>query len=77
MNATYDLTLDVSQDDCPVPTIKTKEVLDTLVSGDVLEVITSKEGTISNLRTLIKNNPYELLKESKSDELFKFYIKKL
>lgn len=69
--------LDVTQDDCPIPTIKTKEVLDTLVPGDVLKVITSKEGTISNLRTLVKNNPYELLKESKSNEQFKFYIKKL
>lgn len=77
MSTTYNLMLDVTQDDCPIPTIKTKEVLDTLVPGDVLKVITSKEGTISNLRTLVKNNPYELLKESKSNEQFKFYIKKL
>ncbi|MDI1309290.1 MAG: sulfurtransferase TusA family protein [Methylotenera sp.] len=77
MNITYDLILDVTQDDCPVPTIKTKEVLDTLTSGYTLKVVTNKEGTINNLRTLVKNNAYELLKESKSDDLFNFYIKKL
>ena len=77
MNTTYDLILDATQDDCPIPTIKAKEVLDTLTSGDILKVVTSKEGTINNLRTLVKNNTYELLKESKSDDLFNFYIKKL
>lgn len=77
MNTTYDLLLDASQDDCPVPTIKTKEVLDTLTSGSILKVVTSKEGTIRNLHTLVKNNAYELLKESRSDGLFSFYIKKL
>ena len=77
MNTTYDLILDATQDDCPIPTIKAKEVLDTLTSGDILKVVTSKEGTINNLRTLVKNNTYELLKESKSNDLFNFYIKKL
>lgn len=77
MTTTYDFLLDATQDDCPVPTIKTKEALNTLNSGDILKVVTSKEGTINNLRTLVKNNDYELLKETKADNVLNFYIKKL
>ena len=77
MNTDYDVLLDATQDDCPVPTIKTKQVLDGMPPGAVLKVITSKEGTIRNIRTFVKNNHYELFRETKSAERFNFYVKKL
>ena len=77
MNITYDLILDTTQDDCPIPIIKAKDVLDAMLSGQVLKIITSKEGTIGNIRVLVQNNPYELLSESKSEGHYLFYVKKL
>lgn len=77
MSIEYNVLLDATLDDCPVPTIRTKETLDSMREGEVLKVVTSKEGTVGNLRTLIKNNPYELLSQSRDSDSFEFYIRKL
>lgn len=77
MTINHDAVLDVRHEDSPIPTIKTKEVLDSLSAGDVLKVITSKESTVKNIRTLVANNSYTLLKESKNEEGFIFLIEKL
>lgn len=77
MKISYDVLLDATQDDCPIPTIKTKQALDEMASGTILKVVASKEGTVKNMRTLVSNNPYELLRETKSAKVFNFYIKKL
>ncbi|MDO9282392.1 MAG: sulfurtransferase TusA family protein [Methylotenera sp.] len=73
----FNVMLDVTSDESPVPTIRTKETLDTLTSGQVLKVVTSKESTIKNIRTLVANNPFELLDNMKNEEGFVFFIKKL
>lgn len=76
MNIDYNVLLDATQDDCPIPTIKTKQMLDEMVSGAVLKVVTSKEGTIRNIRTFVNSNHYELLHETRGAEGFHFYIRK-
>lgn len=73
----FNVMLDVTSDESPVPTIRTKETLDTLASGEVLKVVTSKESTVKNIRTLVANNPFELLDNRKNKEGFVFFIKKL
>lgn len=77
MHIDYNVLLDVTQDDCPVPIIRTKEMLDEMVVGAVLKVVTSKEGTIKNVRTFVNNNHCELVREIRSEEGFHFYIRKL
>ena len=77
MHIDYDELLDATQDDCPVPTVKTKEMLDKMAAGAVLKLLTSKEGTVRNIRTFVRNNPYELLRETKGAGNFHFYIRKL
>ncbi|MDO9366458.1 MAG: sulfurtransferase TusA family protein [Methylotenera sp.] len=73
----FNVMLDVTSDESPVPTIRTKETLDTLASGQILKVVTSKESTVKNIRTLVANNPFELLDNRKNEEGFVFFIKKL
>lgn len=72
----YTVLLDVRNEDSPIPTIRAKEILDCINSGDILKVITSKESTIKNLKTLVANNPFSLLQHSKSEEGFIFFIQK-
>ncbi len=76
MNISYSVELDVTQADCPVPTIKTKEILDGMTCNEILKVITSKEGTIKNIRTLVRQHNYVLIHETKTVEGFVFYIQK-
>jgi tRNA 2-thiouridine synthesizing protein A len=73
----YDVFVDATEDDCPMPTILSKNTLDNMRSGQILKLITSKEGSIRNIRTLVANNPYELISESKSMEGFILHILKL
>lgn len=76
MTIKFDTILDVRHEDSPVPTIRTKEVLDTLSLGSILKVITSKESTVSNIRTLVSSHSFTLLKELKNEEGFVFFIQK-
>jgi len=73
----YDVFVDATENDCPMPTIQSKNTLDNMSSGQILKLITSKEGSIRNIRTLVANNPYELLSESKSQDGYIFLIRKL
>jgi TusA-related sulfurtransferase len=77
MTDVYDVLLDATQQDCPLPTIQTKDALDLMLSGQILKVITSQAGTVRNIRTFVTNNPCELLRESKTDKHFVFLIRKL
>jgi len=76
MNIDFKIELDATQDDCPIPTIKTKEALDAMAGNEVLKVITSKEGTVKNIRTLVRQYAYVLIHETKTNEGFVFYIQK-
>lgn len=77
MHIEHHVLLDATAHDCPLPTIQTKDALDNMASGQILKVITSKEGTVKNIRTLVANNPCELLSEVTTAEGFIFMIKKL
>ncbi len=76
MTINFDTVLDVRHEDSPIPTIRTKETLDTLPPGSVLKVITSQESTVKNIRTLVTNNPFTLVQEQKTAEEFIFFIQK-
>ena len=76
MHVNYNVMLDATEDDCPIPVIKTKEVLDTMNAGEVLKVVTTREGTINNIRTLVKSNDYKLLQQIEENARFYFYIEK-
>ncbi|MDP3211965.1 MAG: SirA family protein [Methylotenera sp.] len=76
MTINFNSVLDVRHEDSPIPTIRTKEALDALPSGEILKVITSKESTINNIRTLVANNQFTLLQELKNEEGFVFLIQK-
>jgi len=56
MSATHDTLLIMTEDECTMPTIHSKNALDTISTGQILELISNKKGTIKNFRTLFANN---------------------
>lgn len=72
----YDSILDVRNQDSPIPVIRTSERLNTLPVGSILKVVVNKDSAIRNIRTLISNNPYELLNNTKDSSALILYIKK-
>jgi TusA-related sulfurtransferase len=51
MSSEIDVTemLDVKGASCPMPVVKTKQAVDELVAGDVLEVVATDSGSMSDI----------------------------
>ncbi|NGM69360.1 sulfurtransferase TusA family protein [Natronolimnobius sp. AArcel1] len=79
MSADYDITetLDVKGQSCPMPIVKSKQAIDDLESGDVLEVVATDSGSMSDIRGWAEGtNGVELLEQVESDDLYTHYVKK-
>jgi TusA-related sulfurtransferase len=70
-------TLDVTGENCPMPVVKTKQTVDTLSAGDVLEVLATDPGSMSDLGGWADTTGgVELLEQSESDDVYKHYVRK-
>lgn len=76
MHSRIDIELDLTGLESPLPMLKTKELLDSLVSGQVVLVKTTAAGSEQNIRNLINNHPVTLLTLHKQDGVFNFLIEK-
>ena len=74
----YDIaeTLDVKGQNCPMPVVKTKQAVDGLAAGDVLEVVATDSGSMSDLGGWADSTEgVELLDQEEGDEVFKHYVR--
>ncbi|WP_312908455.1 sulfurtransferase TusA family protein [Natronosalvus caseinilyticus] len=70
-------TLDVKGQSCPIPIVKTKQAIDDLDDGDVLEVVATDSGSMSDIRGWAEGiDGVELLDQVESDDLYTHYVKK-
>ncbi len=77
MENQFQAQLNLGDADSPVPMIRTKETLDLLSVSDVLKVTVVRESAVQNIKTLVSNNPFELMSVSKEDNQYVLMIKKL
>ncbi len=61
---------------CPMPVVFTKRKLESMASGQILEVTGEGSLEFDNIQRWVKNNGYEVVEASKSDVEFKIKIKK-
>ncbi|RPI37688.1 MAG: sulfurtransferase TusA family protein [Nitrospiraceae bacterium] len=71
-----DLLLDTKGMICPLPVIKTKKAIDTLQSGQVLEVTATDPRSKSDIPAFLKRLGHELLKANEERGAVTFYIRK-
>nr|WP_198665763.1 sulfurtransferase TusA family protein [Haloprofundus halophilus] len=70
-------TLDVKGQNCPMPVVKTKQAVDGLGVGDVLEVLATDPGSTSDLGGWADTTDgVELLDQQESDDVYKHYVRK-
>ncbi len=70
-------TLDVKGLSCPMPIVKTKQAIDTLEEGDVLEVLATDSGSMSDLQGWSDGTDgVELLEQVEDGDLYVHYVKK-
>ena len=73
-----DIVIDVKGLQCPRPLIKTKQTLNTMQQGQILEVIANDNVTKSTIPSLLKHSGDKLLNISEDDGgVMHFLIKKI
>lgn len=76
MHHRVDLELDLTGLESPLPMLKTKEVLDSLLPGQVVLVKTTSAGSEPNIRNLIAHLGVTLVAFDKRQGVFHFVIAK-
>ncbi|MBP1986869.1 sulfurtransferase TusA family protein [Halolamina salifodinae] len=69
-------TLDVKGENCPMPVVKTKQAVDDLDGDEVLEVLATDPGSMSDLGGWADSTPgVELLEQEEGEDVFKHYVR--
>ena len=83
MSTNFDITetLDVKGASCPMPVIKTKQATDSIEADEVLEVVATDSGSMSDIAGWAEGTPgVELLDQVETEEggeaVFKHYVRK-
>ncbi|MFP8890358.1 sulfurtransferase TusA family protein [Natrialbaceae archaeon A-CW2] len=79
MSSEYNVTetLDVKGLSCPMPIVKTKQAIDDVEAGGVLEVVSTDSGSMSDIQGWAEGTDgVELLDQVEGDELYTHYVKK-
>ncbi|MFD1562342.1 sulfurtransferase TusA family protein [Haloarchaeobius amylolyticus] len=79
MSEAFDITetLDVKGASCPMPVVKTKSAIDDLAEGEILEVIATDSGSMSDLDGWATGTDgVELLEQVEDGDVYKHYVQK-
>lgn len=76
MSLQSDQVLDAKGLACPMPLIRTKKAIDTLSSGQILEIHATDKGAKNDLAAWAKAGGHELVDHSEEANVLKFWIKK-
>jgi tRNA 2-thiouridine synthesizing protein A len=60
--------LDVRGMKCPVPIVRAKKEIDTMQAGDVLEVLATDPGSVSDFQGWVKTSKLAVLKEQRTEK---------
>ncbi len=69
-------TLDAKGLACPIPIVKTKKAIDTINSGEVLEVLATDKGALSDFTAWAKAGGHTILEQTEEAGVLKFCIQK-
>jgi len=79
MSAEFDVTetLDVKGASCPMPVVKTKSAIDDLAAGELLEVLSTDSGSMSDIDGWASGTEgVELVEQAETDGVYKHYVRK-
>ena len=79
MSDAFDITetLDVKGESCPMPVVKTKNAIDDVASGGVLEVLSTDSGSMSDIDGWAQGTDgVELLEQVEDGDVYKHYVEK-
>jgi tRNA 2-thiouridine synthesizing protein A len=69
-------TLDASGLACPMPVVRTRQAIDELAPGEVLEVISTDRGSVRDLPAWAESTGNRLIEQREEGDRFIFLIEK-
>jgi tRNA 2-thiouridine synthesizing protein A len=69
-------TLDASGLACPMPVVRTRQAIDELAAGEVLEVISTDRGSLRDLPAWAESTGNRLIEQREDGDRFIFLIEK-
>lgn len=69
-------TLDTSGKCCPMPMVETNKAIKSLSAGDVLQIIATDPGTMSDIPSWCERTGNELLTYIEQNNNYRYYVKK-
>ena len=79
MSEAFDITetLDVKGESCPMPVVKTKGAIDDLAEDEVLEVVATDSGSMSDIEGWASGTAgVKLLGQEADGDVYKHYVRK-
>ena len=74
--STHTQTLDARNLNCPLPILRTKKALNTMETGELLEIVATDPGSVKDLSSFCEQTGNELVSSEAGDNEFKFLIRK-
>ena len=71
-----DKTLDARGLACPMPIVKTAQLMKTMASGETLEVISTDAGSVKDFAAWSRTTGNALLESSSDAETYRFLLRK-
>lgn len=72
----YDKEFDASGLACPLPIVKTKKALGDMASGQVLRVVATDSGSVSDMAAFADQTGHALLQSGQEGGKYVFFLKK-
>lgn len=69
-------TLDAKGLSCPMPVVKTKRAMDTMNTGEILEVLATDKGALSDIPAWANAGGHTIVEQKTEGEVIYFYIQK-
>lgn len=71
-----DVQLDAKGLACPMPIVRTKKAMDTINTGEVLEVHVTDKGALNDFAAWAKAGNHTILEQKEEAGVYMFYIQK-
>jgi rhodanese-related sulfurtransferase/TusA-related sulfurtransferase len=71
-----DLVLDAKGLACPMPIVKTKKAMNTLESGQVLEVLATDKGSKADIKAWAQSSGHQYIGTIEEEDVLKHYLRK-
>lgn len=72
----FDVELDASGQSCPLPILKTRKMLGTMSSGQVLKLIASDRGAVKDIPAFVSQTGDQLLSLTEENDRYVFLLRK-